>query len=161
MKKIKQILGYLSYSWALAACITCPILFIFLGYISHNAAKLPFMKIHPRYSGGEVAQDYEKDGVRWIIQRPVFDGLIAERPYGFVQVKLLSPQAPSAEQLLDIDMDGNTDLGLQIQDKGAPSLRKVSPNVTGINSWAKSSDGWIIRVGLQNAAKDRFDDQQQ
>jgi hypothetical protein len=52
MKKIKITAGII---WALAGLILILILFPGLTGFSKSLAQLPFMKINPNYSGGEVA----------------------------------------------------------------------------------------------------------
>ena len=53
MKKIKIIAGII---WALSGLILILILFPGLNSFSGSAARLPFMKINPNYSGGEVTK---------------------------------------------------------------------------------------------------------
>ncbi|HZY25257.1 MAG TPA: hypothetical protein VFE71_05485, partial [Bacteroidales bacterium] len=76
MKKIKIIVGI---SWAFLGLILIIILFPGLNSYSVSVSKLPFMKLNPIYSGGEVAQQIISDKCTLDIRRPVFNGFIGER----------------------------------------------------------------------------------
>ncbi len=151
MKKLITHCGALAgHVFALAACLACPALFFLLGQLSGSAARLPFMKIHPLYSGGEVTREYEAGGLLLRIHRPVFDGLLFERDEGFVQVDIIGTKAPEGELLLDLDNDGRQDLGLLITAIGTVQTRPIAEPVKGLQSWARSREGWIVRIALHN-----------
>src|SRR5450759_1624959 len=83
MKKIKIIAGI---SWAFLGLILIIILFPGLNSYSVSVSKLPFMKLNPRYSGGEIVKQIVADRCTLDIRKPVFNGFLKERNKGFVQL---------------------------------------------------------------------------
>ena len=69
MKKIKIIAGIF---WAFLCMILILILFPGLNSFSGSVARLPFMKINPNYSGGEVAKQIVSDNYSYRHQKTGF-----------------------------------------------------------------------------------------
>ncbi|MBN2069689.1 MAG: hypothetical protein JW739_08645 [Opitutales bacterium] len=141
-----------AYLWAIGACLCTPILFLGLGSFAHNAAGLPFMQIHPRYSGGTILREETVGGVVRRIYEPVFKGLIKERNTGIQQVDLVTPSPHPAEQAIDLDADGRIDLKIRIAETGQPEVIPLSENITGLQVWAKTEEGWIIRIQIEKTS---------
>ena len=68
MKKIKIIAGI---TWAFAGLILIIILFPGLTSFSVSASKLPFMRLNPRYTGGEIAHQIIAENCTLNIRKPV------------------------------------------------------------------------------------------
>jgi len=84
MKKVKIIAGI---SWAFLGLILIIILFPGLNSFSVSVSKLPFMKLNPIYSGGDIGQANELQPIAlWNIHKPVFNGFLKEKSTGFVQM---------------------------------------------------------------------------
>src|ERR1035437_8448676 len=83
MKKVKIIAGI---SWAIFCLILILILFPGLTSFSGSVSKLPFMKLNPRYTGGEIANQVIQERCTLDIRKPVFNGFLKERTSGFVQL---------------------------------------------------------------------------
>jgi hypothetical protein len=152
MNVISKILQTGAYLWAGVILLSVPILFIGGSYWSHNLAKLPFMKIHPRYSGGPIVETTQVNEVEYRLHQPVFEGLWNDREKGFVQIEIIGNKSTENELTcpIDYDRDGKTDvlLKLKTQTDSAPALTPLSPNVKGLGKWAKTREGWIVRIEL-------------
>jgi hypothetical protein len=131
------------------------ILVVVLGFMTistqaHRLAQAPFMKIHPRYSGGEVVRSFSSGGAFWQVHRPVFDGLLGERRDGFVQVDVeqFSADKP-AQASIDFDGDGAADFNLLLPSNGAaPQVEALSSAVTGLDAWSREGESAIVRIHL-------------
>jgi hypothetical protein len=149
---MRRLASSLVYPVALAYVLAVIALFPSIGLLSHELAQMPFMQVHPRFSGGEVVETIRADGVEWRVHRPVFDGLLWERGHGFVQIDALceTPPPNGAEIAPDCAGDGSPDFRLVLPAAAgdAPELVPLSPLVTGLESWAETDGGWIARVGL-------------
>lgn len=149
-----KILTPVGYAWGVAAAISGTALFMFSGNMDHALAQQSFMRVHPVYSGGEIVRTDSDDATEWRIHRPVFDGLISETKHGFIQIDVICKNRgtiPSNHEI-DYDGDGTADFELSIppHSNAAPVIAKMSPEVTGMERWAETREGWIIRVGLKN-----------
>lgn len=144
----------LIYLWGAIIPLVVVALFFGLDQWSWFLAKFPFMKIHPRYSGGEISITIKESDVQYTIHNPVFDGLIGERRGGFVQIDIhvLDNGAYPLNQEFDYDQNGIPDFGLLIEssDNNAPKLISDSPLVEGLAGWAMTSEGWIVRIAINN-----------
>jgi hypothetical protein len=58
------------------------------------------------------------------------------------------------ERDIDCDRDGKPDFRLILPAKPgeAPTLANAAPHVTGVEYWARTQEGWIVRVGIHNGA---------
>jgi len=149
---MRRLASSLVYPVGLVYVLAIAALFPSIGLLSHELAQMPFMRIHPRYSGGQVVETIRTDGVEWRVHRPVFDGLMRERGHGFIQIDALceTPPPSGAGIAPDCDGDGRPDFRLVLPAAAseAPKLVPLSPLVTGLESWADTGEGWIARVGL-------------
>jgi hypothetical protein len=153
MKKIFTILGF---TWAAICLLIVLIMFPGLDKFSKQMAKLPFMKIHPSLSGGDVAKTIEHENYTVNIHEPVFAALIGESSRGFVQLEWIwkdSIPVPVFDSV-DFNMDHKTDFIIKI-DPLTDSIKILSlrNNVGEIEASARTGNGWIARIGLINEAK--------
>jgi hypothetical protein len=149
-KRHFRYLAPLGYTWGIALALGSPLLFFLSDSLAHSLAQLPFMKNHPRYSGGEVVRVESGGGAEWRIHRPVFDGLLSENDHGFVQIDVDYQGENAISRDIDHDGDDSADFTLSIpgHSSGEPSVTALSENVTFLERRAATRDGWIIRVGL-------------
>ncbi len=149
-KPLFRYLAPVGYAWGIALALGSPLLFFLSDPLAHSLATLPFMKNHPRYSGGEVVRVESGSGAEWRIHRPVFDGLLSENDHGFVQIDVAYQGENAISRAIDHDGDGLADFTLSIpgRSSGEPTLTALSENVTSIERRAATRDGWIVRVGL-------------
>jgi len=147
MKKIKIIAGI---AWAFICLILILILFPGLNSFSTSASKLPFMKINPNFSGGEVAQQFVTESCTLEIRKPVFDGLLRERTKGFVQIGWRGNLPDIIDDTIDFDSDSDPDFHVLIDTRDQKTkLDPLCPEVLDLNISTPVSYGWAIRVNLK------------
>ena len=146
MKKIKIIAGI---TWAFICLILIIILFPGLNSFSASAAKLPFMKINPNYSGGEVVQQLITANCTLNIRKPVFDGLIKERNRGFVQIDWRGNIPDEIVDTIDYDLDKKPDFCILVDRiQSTTVLDPINSKVREISISTPTSYGWAVRVEL-------------
>jgi hypothetical protein len=153
MKKLLSILGF---TWAVVCLLIILIMFPGLNNFSLQLAKLPFMKINPKYSGGDVVKTIKYENYTVNIHEPVFAALIGESSKGFVQLDWNwtdSIPVPVTDTI-DYDLDNQKDFIIGI-DPSTENLRIISlQNAVGeIKASARTENGWLVRVGLTNEGK--------
>ena len=146
MKKVKIIAGI---SWAFLCLILILILFPGLNSFSGSVSKLPFMKINPRYSGGEVVSHKVADRCTLDVRRPVFNGLLKERNSGFIQLDWRGDVPEIINDSIDYNGDGKKDFCILVNRKEFKTdLESFNPKVKGVVISTPTSYGWSVRVGL-------------
>jgi hypothetical protein len=146
MKKVKIIAGI---SWAFLGLILIIILFPGLNSFSVSVSKLPFMKLNPRYTGGEIANQVISKSCTLYIRKPVFNGFLKERNSGFVQLDWHGTIPDIIRDSIDFDQDGNKDFCISINRKDSKTV--VDPfnkKVKGLLISTPTSYGWAARVKL-------------
>jgi hypothetical protein len=146
MKKIKIILGIF---WAILCLIIIIVLFPGLNSFSSGFSRLPFMKINPNFTGGEAAEQIVMESCTLVIRKPVFDGLIGERKYGFVQLDWRGKLPDIVCDTIDYDMDKKPDFAIRIS-RSEPStvLKSLNPKVRKVGISTPTSYGWSARVKI-------------
>jgi len=154
MKKLLAIPGYI---WAIICILILPVCFIKNDTFAAEMAKLPFIKLHPVYSGGDEAKVITDPALTTTIYRPVFDGFIGERKNGFVQVKFTSPSdtLPRVIQKdVDYNLDNAVDFKVEINTAtGDTKLTPVNNLVKSLNISSPVKKSWVIRVNVINPRK--------
>ena len=146
MKKAKIIAGI---CWAFAGLILIIILFPGLNSFSVSVSKLPFMKLNPRYTGGEIAHQIIAENCTLNIRKPVFNGLLRERSSGFVQLDWHGTIPEMINDSIDYDRDGKKDFCIFIDRKNSKTvLDPINLKVKGVAISTPTSYGWAVRVGL-------------
>jgi hypothetical protein len=147
MRKLKITAGII---WALAGLILIIILFPGLGGFSTAFSKLPFMKINPRFSGGEVAFMTVSPGCTLVVHKPVFNGLISERKTGFIQVDWRGIIPEKLTDTIDFNSDSLPDFGIRVDTrKNRSEIFPLNAQVGNIEISTGTSYGWTIRTGLK------------
>jgi hypothetical protein len=146
MKKIKIIAGI---TWAFICMIMIIILFPGLNSFSASAARLPFMRINPNYTGGEIATHIIEPGCTLCIHRPVYDGLFRERNKGFVQVDWRGKIADIQTDTIDYNSDNNPDFKITIDRLNSKTTLDAINNKVGTLALSTpTSYGWAARVKI-------------
>jgi hypothetical protein len=144
MKKVKSLSGIV---WALLCLIIVLVLFPGLNAISGSVARLPFMKINPNYTGGEVASSIASVNYTKEIRKPVFDGLFGEKRKGFVQIDWRGNIPEILNDTIDYDLDNNPDFRIHISKTGAKTeIEPVNNRVGKVLVSTSTSYGWTVRV---------------
>jgi hypothetical protein len=140
------------YLYAAAAILVVVFGFMTISTWSHKLAQEPFMRVHPRYSGGAVARSFSAGGAFWEVHKPVFDGLVGERHEGFAQIGVeLTAPGSAASAPIDCDGDGTADFILSLPaGDGAPEISSPAPFVKGLGAWSREGESAIVRVKLEN-----------
>jgi hypothetical protein len=146
MKKIKLIAGI---SWAFAGMIAIILLFPSLTGLSVSFSKLPFMKLNPRYTGGEVTTMIAESACTLEIRKPVFNGFFGERNTGFVQVDWRGTLPEILNDTIDYDKDGTSDFFISVnRSESKSNLVALKTNVKNVAISTPTSYGWAVRVNL-------------
>jgi hypothetical protein len=146
MKKVKIIAGI---SWALFCLILIIILFPGLNSFSLSVSKLPFMKLNPRYTGGEIADQVISKSCTLDIRKPVFNGFLKERNLGFVQLDWHGTIPDIIKDSIDYDHDGIKDFCVLIDRKNSKTvLDPINRKIKGVLISTPTSYGWAVRIGL-------------
>ena len=147
MNKIKIIAGT---AWAILCLLLVLALFPGLLSFAGSFSRLPFMKLNPNYSGGEVV--CRKEGKDHIVEirKPVFDGLTGERKTGFIQVDWRGTLPPEIRDTIDYDADGHPDFCVCINTVTAKT-ETVSLNMKTGEALVSTatSYGWAVRVKVK------------
>jgi hypothetical protein len=147
MKKIKIIAGI---TWAFIGLILIIIFFPGLNSFSSSVAKLPFMKINPNYTGGEIAKQIISEGCTLDIRKPVFDGLIKERKNGFVQIDWHGNLPDKLIDTIDFNLDGIPDFYILVdRNQSKTYLEPINNKVNKVRVSTSTSYGWAVRVDLR------------
>jgi hypothetical protein len=146
MKNLKIAAGIF---WAILCLIIIIVLFPNLNSYSSGVSRLPFMKINPNFTGGEAAEQIIMESCTLVIRKPVFDGLIRERKYGFVQLDWRGKLPDILCDTIDYDMDKKPDFTIRIS-RSEPStvLKPLNPKVRKIGISTPASYGWSTRVKI-------------
>jgi hypothetical protein len=149
---MKKILTIIAYSWAVLCLILIPVTFIGNGAFANILAKMSFMKVNARFSGGDLDHVVSKPDYKIEINKPVFTALIGESSQGFVQVKWVGKELPLAiRDTIDFDNNGKADFIVNIDThNGKTEFKVLDKNVLGLQVSSKVKDSWLIRVNLKN-----------
>jgi hypothetical protein len=146
MKKIKIAAGIF---WAILCLILIMILFPQLNTFSSGVSRLPFMKINPNFTGGEVAERIVMESCTLVVRKPVFDGLIGERRHGFVQVDWRGKIPDIINDTIDYNMDKIPDFAIRInQSEHLTLLNPLNPKVMEVGVSTPVSYGWSARIKI-------------
>ena len=146
MKKVKIIAGI---CWAFAGLILIVILFPGLNGFSVSVSKLPYMKLNPRYTGGEISRQIITEKCTLDIREPVFNGFLKESNSGFVQMDWRGTVPEMIKDSIDYDDDGKKDFCIIVNRTQSKSDLDVFNNkVKKILISTRTSYGWAARVGL-------------
>jgi hypothetical protein len=149
MKKLRIIPAYI---WAAICFILIPITFIKNDVLAEKLARLPFMKIHPKYSGGDERMSYIDNSLHISVFEPVYSGIRGEGPDGFVQVKFAgtNKMPVTISEAIDYDLNGDPDFSVSINTaNGVTTLEKLNSHVRSIRISSKVKDYWLIRVNVE------------
>ncbi|MGE5607055.1 MAG: hypothetical protein ACM3YE_15370 [Bacteroidota bacterium] len=154
---MKRIISKLAYLWALLALPIVLAAFIGNSFWAEKLITITGLQISPWDTGGEIVQTINHDTYQTLIHRPVFDGLIAERKKGFVQVdwRAVGGVLPKKiNEAIDYDRDGIVDFRIQ-WDTGRNDAEVIaaSPDVIGLGGVYRLESERVVRVLLKNKDK--------
>ena len=154
MSQIKAFLGYVGAFAAgpivLAAIFGMP-------FFASQLVGITGLHVHPRYTGGEVAQTIDHERYQTLVHRPIFDGLIGQRSTGFVQIRWQPKEANLPEAIdepVDFDADGKADFRVQLNTRtDAVALEPLSHHILSTGKIIKVENARILRVYLRRVSR--------
>ncbi len=147
MKKIKLVSGLI---WAFLCLILVLALFPEMNALSGSFARLPFMKINPNYTGGEVVNHIELKNYSINVRKPVFDGLIGERRKGFVQIDWHGSIPDVLDDTIDYDQDKRPDFRIHLSKaKTVTEIETFNSKAGRVITSTPASFGWVVRVEVK------------
>jgi hypothetical protein len=153
MKKLVIIPAYI---WAFICMLILPVTFIGNDYFAQKMSLLPFMKVNPIYTGGDIYRSYKQDSITITINKPVFEALIGSSSKGFVQVKFSGVKKLPAfiRSTIDYNNDNKPDFNLDINTlTGNTKMEALSKQVSELEVSSRVNDYWIVRVKVWNPKK--------
>ncbi len=153
MNKIKNFIGY---SWAIICLLLTPAIFANQTGFSQLLAQLPFMKVTPKYTGGEVVRKIEYTEYTTEIHEPIFEALIGESSEGFVQVtwRVKDKLPERIKETVDFNNDNLPDFQISINTKnGKTKFIPLSEDVLSLDISSEMKKDWAIRVNIKNTNK--------
>jgi hypothetical protein len=149
---MKKILTIPSYIWAIACLLLIPVTFIKNDVLAEQLARLPFMKIHPRYSGGDERISYISDSMNIVIQQPVYEGITGKGKQGFVQVKFraIGKLPAQIDQDIDYNLDRKADFRIMVDTKnGQTEIKSLTGSPYSLNISSPVKTDWVVRVNVE------------
>lgn len=110
------------------------------------------LRISPHFTGGEPAAVIEHGPYRTIVQRPVFEALFWDWPFGFAQVRWEPAGALPAKVRDEIDPLGNGTRGFYINldtGTGETYYEGQPPYVSEPPKAERLRNSWVVRVRMK------------
>jgi hypothetical protein len=150
----KRIQAFLGYIWAVGVFFVILAMFIGNDFFAKGLVSATGLTVSPRLTGGEVVRRIEHHDYLTVIHRPVFDGLVAERSTGFIQVDLKKaseePFPEIIDERVDYDYNGKIDFELQVNTRtGRVNLKPLLPSVIKVARVYQLPEGYAIRISLR------------
>jgi hypothetical protein len=150
---MKRVISIIAIVWAFFCTVLILVVVINGPQLAQASAKLPFMKINPLFTGGELNYTVTKHSLVIAINKPVFEALIGKSKTGFVQVKFSGSRKALQliEQEIDYDLDTKADFRLKINTlKNKTEFISLNPNVISVIVSSKVKNNWIVRIKVIN-----------
>jgi hypothetical protein len=150
----KRIQAFLGYIWAVGVFFLVLAMFIGNDFFAKGLVSATGLTVSPRFTGGEVARRIDRHDYLTAIHRPVFDGLVAERSTGFIQVDLKKvseePFPEIIDERVDYDHNGKIDFQLQVNTRtGRVNLKPLMPSVIKVERIYQLPEGYAVRIILK------------
>ena len=113
---------YISYAFASLMTLAMLLLFINLGQWAGMAAQLPFMKVAPWLSGGQVVDSASCGNTRIYIHETVHPGLFEDENREMVQIDILGP---CCDSLLASIIGDTTGAAIKTSAKNGKTIMRI------------------------------------
>jgi hypothetical protein len=158
MKGPRKLISGIGLAWALLCLVVVLATFVGLNFWDQALVQATGIHVSPRFSGGEIRQTIEHGSHRTLLHRLVFDGLIADRAAGFVQIDWVPQEGrtlPSVlEEEFDVDGDGTVDIRVRLDTSaGKAELLQRTSWVLGLDPLIAADSERILRVQLRKPQK--------
>jgi hypothetical protein len=148
---MKKILNIPAYIWAFACLIVLIITFMNNDALAKQMSRLPFMKIHPKYQGGELNRSYEENGLKIAVNKSVHSSLFKSSHKGYVQVTFSNDSTLPRQisETIDYDFNGEPDFTVSVSTAdGKTHFNALTPVVKSLVASSRVKKSWMIRVAL-------------
>lgn len=137
---MRRIISFISYSLAILATPFILATFIGMSQWQQLLIQLPFMKLDPVYTGGNVIETISDSTYTIDVHEKIYPGWHLKGKTGFVQIEITSNDTlANTLDIADIIIDGkHTGLNLSATTANATNMT--------ISAWCKTEKGWILRV---------------
>lgn len=149
---MKKLLSIPAYLWAVACLLLIPVTFVKNDAFAEQLAKLPFMKVHPVYNGGEFNREYSKDDIDIAVNKPVGTTLFNNPHKRVVQIMFsASGRLPEMiDQTIDYNFDNTPDFKVRINTQnGQTDLMPLDHYVKSLRASSAVKETWVIRVNIE------------
>lgn len=155
---LNKLLSAFAYTWAVICLFIIFAIFIKSETLVQLAIKLPFMKVDPIYTGGDIARIYSKDDLLIQVHEPVFEAFIGKPEAGFLQVEFKADSTKEdgnlpamLEESIDYNGDGIDDFSVMINTENGETNFSADPKSRmRMNVSTRVKNYWMIRVGMPN-----------
>jgi len=141
----------IGFIWATICVLIIPATFMGNIFFAKQLVKLPFMKVNPVFTGGDIYQSFDDNGLTITLYKPVFEALIGKSSSGFVQVRFSAKdKLPlTIDRKIDYNNDGMDDFRLIINTQsGTTGIESLNNHVKDIRVSSRVKTDWIVRVNL-------------
>lgn len=149
MSRLKRLLGW---GWLALAAAGGVLTVLYADPIGAAIAGAKGLRISPHFTGGEPAEVRDHGAYRTTIQKPVFEALLWEWPFGFAQVRW-EPAAslpPRLREEVDPLGDGTRGFYINLDTvTGEASYEGQPPYVSAPPKAERLRDSWVVRVRMK------------
>lgn len=145
---MNKLRNFLCYSVAAAMFFFLMSVFMFRPAYTQLMMRLPFMKVDPKFSGGQIVDTICLPDHRLYIHESVFPALFGESDEGFVQIDVVG-NIDAIVDTVDYNNDGKNDFILKMSDMQFDAI-SIDSNPYNAYISCTTDSGFIVRVGMKN-----------
>lgn len=151
---MSRIKAYLAYGWAFLAAPLLLATFLGMEPLAKGLVTLTGLRVHPLYTGGEIARTISHGQYKTVVHRPVFDGLVGPRSQGFIQIAWQPEGAVALPERIDEQIDPVADgiggLRIHLDTKTNDATLETSDNhVLSVAEVLTVENNRIVRINLK------------
>ena len=151
---MSRVKAYLAYSWAFLAAPLVLVTFMGMDSLAGKLVAVTGLRVHPIYTGGEVARTIDHGQYETWVHHPVFDGLVGPRSHGFIQIQWRPKDAnllpERLKEQIDLDTDGTSRFLIRLNTKtNGADLEASGSRVLSIGEVLTAGNTRIVRVNLK------------
>lgn len=145
---MRKILHFFAFLWAGISFVLLLSVFMKMETYERLVMKLPFMKVDPIYTGGNVLYQVAKENRTLSIHEPIFSALFGESDEGYVQIDI-SPILTEFSDSVDYDHDGRMNFYLKLKNSEY-SVSSLDGKPYDISAHCCTDSNQIVRIGMLN-----------
>jgi hypothetical protein len=147
--RLKALLGW---GWLALAAAGGLALVLFSDPLGAAISRAKGLRVSPHFTGGEIAAVHEHGAYKAIVQKPVFEALLWEWPFGFTQVRWEPAAALPPRLREEVDPLGDGTRGFYINldtVTGEASYEGQPAYVSAPPKAERLKDSWVVRVRMK------------